>query len=82
MPDILKRQDYGLWLRILRGGGVARAVPQPLACLRKRAGSVSSNKLSAMHYTWMVYRQVEKLSFGRSVYHFSNYAVRALIKNL
>jgi len=82
MPDIFKRQDYALWLKILRNGGKAYAVNEPLACLRKRAGSVSSNKLSAMRYTWMVYRQMEKLSLGRSAYHFANYAVRALIKNL
>ncbi|MFO8088286.1 MAG: glycosyltransferase family 2 protein [Desulfatiglandaceae bacterium] len=82
MPDILKRQDYALWLKILRIGGKAYAVSKPLACLRKRSGSVSSNKLSAMRYTWMVYRRIEKLSVGRSIYHFFNYAVRALIKNL
>jgi teichuronic acid biosynthesis glycosyltransferase TuaG len=82
MPDILKRQDYALWLKILRNGGKAYAVNKPLACLRKRSGSVSSNKLSAMRYTWMVYRRIEKLSVGHSLYHFFNYAVRAFIKNL
>lgn len=82
MPDILKRQDYALWLKILRKGGKACAVTRPLAWLRKRQGSVSSNKLSAMRYTWMVYRGLENLSFLRSVYHFSNYAARAFIKNL
>jgi teichuronic acid biosynthesis glycosyltransferase TuaG len=82
MPDILKRQDFALWLKILRKGGKAHAVTMPLACLRKRPGSVSSNKLSAMRYTWLVYRDIEKLSLGRSAYHFFNYAVRALIKNM
>lgn len=82
MPDILKRQDYALWLRILRPGGTARAVTRPLAFLRKRPGSVSSNKLSAVRYTWRVYREMENLSMPKSLYHFVNYCVRAFAKTL
>ncbi len=82
MPDIAKRQDYGLWLKILKRGGRACGLAEPLACLRKRSGSLSSNKVSAIWYTWRVYREIEKFSFGRSAYHFCNYAVRALVKNI
>jgi teichuronic acid biosynthesis glycosyltransferase TuaG len=80
MPDIRKRQDFGLWLRILRGGGVAKAVNEPLAYLRKRAGSLSSNKLSAAYYVWRVYRELEKLSLLESTYYFSKYAYHASVK--
>ena len=80
MPDILKRQDFGLWLRLLRDGGVARAVNEPLALLRKRPGSVSSNKVSAAYYVWRVYRELEELSMAKSAFYFTKYAYHALLK--
>lgn len=80
MPDILKRQDFGLWLRILRSGGQARATNEPLAYLRKRPGSVSSNKLAAATYVWRVYRRLEGLSLAQSAFYFTKYAYHASIK--
>lgn len=80
MPDIRKRQDYALWLKILRMGGEAHAVMEPLAYLRKRPGSVSSNKASAAKYVWRVYRDMEKLSIPASLFHFCHYAFRAFLK--
>jgi teichuronic acid biosynthesis glycosyltransferase TuaG len=80
MPDILKRQDFGLWLRILRSGGEARATNEPLAYLRKRPGSVSSNKLSAASYVWRVYRTLEGLSLVQSAFYFAKYAYHAAVK--
>lgn len=82
MPDLAKRQDYGLWLRILRRGGVARSINEPLASLRKRPGSLSSNKLSAIAYTWRVYRELEGFGYCRSAYHFSRYLLHATAKTL
>ena len=80
MPDIRKRQDFGLWLRILRPGGQAIGINEPLAYLRKRSGSVSSNKVSAAVYVWRVYRELEGLSILKSAYYFSKYAYHASIK--
>ncbi len=79
MPES-KVEDYGLWLKILKMGYVAHGLNQPLASLRKRRGSVSSNKLRAALWVWRLYRDSERLSLCRSSYHFINYAVRALIK--
>lgn len=80
MPDIRKRQDFALWLKILRQGGVARGINEPLAYLRKRPGSLSSNKLSAAWYTWRVYRDIEGLPLSASLNCFSHYAFNALRK--
>ena len=80
MPDIRKRQDFGLWLRLLKKTPWAYGIQQPLGTLRKRRGSLSSNKPSAMYYTWRVYRECEKLSLCKSIYCFCNYALRAFIK--
>ena len=81
MPDIRRRQDYALWLRILRKGGEAHAVMEPLAYLRKRPRSISSNKISGIKSIWAVYREIEKLSVSESLFHFCNYAFRAFLKS-
>jgi teichuronic acid biosynthesis glycosyltransferase TuaG len=67
MPEMPKRQDYALWLSIMRDGMDARALPEPLALYRAgRAGSLSSNKLSLVQYNWSLYREHERLSIPRS----------------
>ncbi|MGK4579904.1 glycosyltransferase family 2 protein [Kitasatospora sp. HPMI-4] len=67
MPEMHKRQDYALWLSIMRDGTPARGLPEPLAVYRShRAGSLSSNKLSLVPYNWALYREHERLSVPRS----------------
>ena len=38
MPDLPRRQDYGLWLTLLARGGAAHGLPEVLADWRVRAG--------------------------------------------
>ncbi len=79
MANIRKRQDYTLWLKILRHTDYAYSYPEPLAYYRVRRHSVSSNKLKAIYYIWKVYRDVEKLPFFRSLYLvliYSTYGIR------
>ncbi|WP_407841387.1 glycosyltransferase family 2 protein [Streptomyces sp. DSM 116496] len=67
MPTMRKRQDYALWLSIMRDGTDARGLAEPLAVYRAhQAGSLSSNKLSLVPYNWELYRQHEHLSVPRS----------------
>ncbi|WP_369206103.1 glycosyltransferase family 2 protein [Streptomyces sp. PU-14G] len=67
MPKMPKRQDYALWLSIMRDGHAARGLPEPLAVYRAhRAGSLSSNKLSLVPYNWSLYREHERLSVPKS----------------
>lgn len=80
MPLIAKRQDYGLWLKILKQGHVAYGLNESLAYLRIRKGSVSSNKLVAAAYVWKLYREIENLPYWKSVYHFLSYAYHSAIK--
>lgn len=82
MPEIRKRQDYALWLRILRSGHEAWGMPDDLVRYRVRAGSVSANKLSAARYHWAVYRQVEGLRLLEALYYFGHYVVISSLKFL
>lgn len=79
-PKIRKRQDFGLWLSILRDIDYAYRCGPALTRYRVRHGSVSSNKLVAATYTWKIYREVEGLSLLTSTYCFTSYAVFALLK--
>lgn len=80
MPDILKRQDFGLWLKITKTGVVGHGIQTPLAHYRLREGSISSNKLNAMLYTWRLYRDVEKLSLIQSSFYISSHLIGAILK--
>ncbi|MEO9599266.1 glycosyltransferase family 2 protein [Parasphingorhabdus sp.] len=80
MPLIRKRQDLGLWLRILKQIPQAEGLKETLAMYRVRPGSISHNKVDAARYTWQLYRHVEALPFLYAVYYFSCYALNGLFK--
>lgn len=81
MPLIRKRQDLGLWLKILKLVESAKGIDTPLAIYRIREGSISSNKLSAARYTWRLYRDVEALRFIPALYYFIHYAFNGVFRN-
>ena len=63
MPFIRKRQDWGLFLSILRDTGVkAYALQIPLAYYRDTKGSVSSNKIGLIKYNIRIYEKVLNFS--------------------
>ena len=81
MPELRKRQDFGLWLKILRHVPAAYGLDEPLAEYRVRSSdSVSSNKLKASLYNWRLYREAEKLPLHKAVYYFGWYTYRSLMK--
>lgn len=83
MPNIAKRQDMGLWLKILKSGvNAVGLVNEPLAQYRIGAQSVSSKKTSVLKYQWRLYREVENLSFFQSMYYFSVYVYRGLTRRV
>ncbi|MCD7034497.1 glycosyltransferase family 2 protein [Metabacillus sp. GX 13764] len=80
MPNIRTRQDYALWLSILKRGFRAFALQESLAYYRLVPGSISSNKVKMAKQNWKVYREVEKLSLVHSMYCFAGYAFNAVKK--
>lgn len=81
MPLIRKRQDFGLWLRILKQLDYAVGLDEALTIYMIRAGSVSSNKKDAAMYTWRLYREVEKLNLLTSMYYFLHYSIRGVLRS-
>lgn len=80
MPIIEKRQDYALWLRILKIVPRAYGINRSLAKYRLSPNSISSNKLNASKFQWRVYREIEGFSLIRSAYYFANYFFYGVIK--
>jgi glycosyltransferase involved in cell wall biosynthesis len=68
MPEIRKRQDYGLWLKILKKVN-GYGLNENLAYYRVRDNSVSANKFKLIKYNWRLYRDIENLSVLRSSYY-------------
>lgn len=58
MPIIRKRQDWGLWISILRKCKVAYGIKQPIGYYRIRSNSVSSDKWALVKYHAMLYNQI------------------------
>jgi len=80
MPEIQKRQDFALWLDILKRVPSAYGLSEPLAYYRVRKTSVSSNKLIASTYNWKLYREIEKLPLYKAIYYFGCYTYRSILK--
>ncbi|TDW50206.1 glycosyltransferase involved in cell wall biosynthesis [Flavobacterium sp. 270] len=57
LPASQKRQDWRLWLTILKQIGETKPVPEPLAFYRIRKDSISSSKFKLIKHNFGVYRE-------------------------
>jgi glycosyltransferase involved in cell wall biosynthesis len=69
MPLIKKRQDFGLWLKILKKVDFAYNVNEVLGTYRIMSNSVSSNKIDLLKYNYSLFRNYEKFSRIKSLYY-------------
>jgi len=79
MENLEKRQDYTLWLKILKKEN-AVGLTEVLAQYRISQNSLSANKFDAAMFQWLVYRKVEQLGFFKALYYFTHYAFRGFLK--
>lgn len=70
LPEIRKRQDWGLNIRLLKRCRIAYGIKEPLATYRIRKGSVSRDKFSLVKYNVEIYHQVVGLSKAGSILTF------------
>ena len=75
MPDIRKRQDYGLFLLILKQIRWTRGLNEPLAAYRVSEKSLSSNKFKLLKYNFRIYTEVLSYSKARSMVLFTLFLV-------
>lgn len=74
-------EDYVLWLELLKSGYIAAASTDVLVDYRIVDGSRSNDKLKSARNRWLIYREIEKLSLGKSVRVFAAYAFNGFIKH-
>ncbi|MGV8993399.1 MAG: glycosyltransferase family 2 protein [Flavobacterium sp.] len=63
-----KRQDWTLWLKLLKKVPYANVVPESLAFYRVGNQSVSSSKISLLKHNYQVYRNFHKLNTFVSIF--------------
>ncbi|EJY0884479.1 glycosyltransferase [Vibrio cholerae] len=82
MPLGTKREDYALWLKILREKNViAYGINKVLASYRVYPNQSSSKKLTMAKENWRLLREHEKLNIFLAYYYFINYAFRGFIRD-
>jgi len=69
MPNLRKRQDYALWLKILKQVEFGYCLDSILARHRIRRDSLSQNKFSLIKYNWRLFRGQEKMGLAASSYY-------------
>ncbi len=80
MPDIAKRQDYGLWLNILKTGVTGYGINESLALYRTGHSALSSNKFAVLKYNWQILRKHQKLPLLQSIFYFSTFLLLKTLK--
>ncbi len=80
IPEVLKREDYAMWLTIMQKIPHARAIAESLAIYRIRNNSYSRNKWSMLKSQFLVYYNFLGLSLYRSLYYTIHWAFNGLKK--
>lgn len=66
-PELRKRQDWALWLSILKKIGHTKGIVEPLAKYRIRENSISNNKTALLKYNYLIYSEFLKYSRLKSI---------------
>lgn len=78
--SVRKREDFILWLGILKKGFVCYGNKEILAGYRIVPNSKSRKKMRLIKAIWYVYRKSQKLGFFRSLYYLFRWAMYGLKK--
>jgi glycosyltransferase involved in cell wall biosynthesis len=69
MPKLRKRQDYAMWLRILKNHSKGYGLNKILTKYIIRRDSISSNKMNLIKYNWEMYRNSEEFGIIKSSFY-------------
>ncbi|GAL65294.1 glycosyltransferase family 2 protein [Jejuia pallidilutea] len=75
MPEIRKRQDWALWLKMLKDIDCAYGVMEPLAFYRMGNTSLSKSKIKLVKYNFMVYKRELNMSYLESIYRMALFLI-------
>jgi teichuronic acid biosynthesis glycosyltransferase TuaG len=80
IPEVDMREDYAMWIEILKRIPKARAIKEPLAIYRIRKTSYSRNKFLILRKQFNVYYKYLKLSLLKSTYYTLHWALNGMKK--
>ncbi|WP_425880017.1 glycosyltransferase family 2 protein [Acinetobacter sp. TWP2-2-3] len=79
-------EDYLFWLEIFNSSPDVKGIgiQEPIAYYRvaEDAKNLSGNKLKAASWTWTIYRKHLKLNLISSLFYFSYYMIKAILKRV
>jgi len=82
IPPIRKRNDYLMWLQVIKKSGCLIGISNILSKYRIHSAGISHNKISLIKYHYDVYRNIEKLPFWKTYYLIAYWTVRTLLKKI
>jgi len=80
VPNIRKRNDDALWLKMLKNEHYIWGMDLVLMKYRIRQYSISNNKLNVIKYHWILYRDIEHLNIPRSIFHIGYWCFLKVLK--
>jgi len=80
MPDLRRKQDYALWLAILKRGYRSDPLDVETAFYRQHSGSATNKKHELILKHWQFLRDVEGLSPAHSLYYTTRWGLEGLKK--
>lgn len=78
IPNIRKRNDYLMWLKVIKKAKTISCLEEELSFHRLRENSLSFNKSTLLKYHWKIYRDYEGLSYTRSIYILSIFIINSI----
>lgn len=82
IEDVKKRNDYLMWLKVIKKAKILHGIDNILAFHRIREGSISSNKFLLIKHHWHIYRKIEKISLIKSIYVLVIIITKGIIRKL
>ena len=79
-PNITTKEDFVLWLNIIKTGEKLMGISEPLTFWRKSKNSLSSNNFQKIIDGYRVYRKYMKMNFFVSLYYLFVLGLNSLIK--
>ena len=82
MNEIRKRQDWALWLHIMKMLKTTSGISESLAIYRVRSNSISTNKVEMLKYNYQIYNIVLGYNHLLSLFLIINYTFQYIIKKI
>ncbi len=80
MPDIRRKQDYALWLAILKKGIASIPLDSELAFYRQSKESATNNKIKLVKKHYVFLRGTQNINILKSIYYTFYWGVNGFIK--